>query len=79
MLFLRAGASNALGIRHLSELTKKVIEKLNSKGYGEQIYEIKENIKKKNKNCRYYHNNEIDIEVLLTIINKEGDCIKSLQ
>jgi len=79
MLFLGAGASNALGIRHLSELTKKVIEKLNSKGYGEQIYEIKENIKKKNKNCRYYHNNEIDIEVLLTIINKEGNCIKSLQ
>ena len=35
MLFLGAGASNALGIGQLSDLTEKVIEKLNSKGYGE--------------------------------------------
>jgi hypothetical protein len=79
MLFLGAGASNAVGIGQLSDLTRKVISKLNSKGYSEQIAEIMETIKKKNENCIYYHDNEIDIEVLLTIINKEADRVRSLK
>lgn len=79
MLFVGAGSSNALGISQLSDLTQKVIDKLNKKGYNEQISAIIESIQKKNKDHQYYQSNEIDIEVLLTIINKNSDRIQSLK
>ena len=55
------------------------MDKLNSKGYNEHISEIIENIKKKNEKNRFYPSNEIDIEVLLTILNKNTNRIESLQ
>ena len=79
MLFLGAGSSNAVGIGQLSVLTEKVIKKLEKEGYYEPISNIVKIIKSKNKNHQYYYDNEIDIEVIFTIINKEINRIESLK
>jgi hypothetical protein len=70
MLFLGAGASNAVGIGHLSILTEKIIKKLNNTKYSTIINNIISGIDQKNQYNLYYQPNEIDIEVILSILNK---------
>jgi hypothetical protein len=79
MLFLGAGASNAVGIGHLSILTKKIIKELNKTRYSYVIDEIITGLNQKNKNNLYYKSKEIDIEIILSILNRCTNPKESLK
>ena len=79
MLFLGAGASNAIGIGQLSDLTSKVLKKLESTKYSDVVKEILEKLSIKNEGCKYYDNDEIDIEVILSLLKKSVNPYESIK
>lgn len=70
LLLLGSGSSNAVGIGTLAVLTQKVTERLRSEGFGHIVDHIYDVLKRKNQEYRYYQDNEIDIEVILSILNR---------
>lgn len=72
MLFLGAEASNALGIGHLPVLTSKIINRLKNTKHNETIDHIITVMNRMNNNNKYYPENEIDIEVILSVLNKSA-------
>lgn len=79
MLFLGAGASKAVGIGQLSDLTAKVMLKLEKTQYDDVIKDIISELGKKNSRYNYYEKNEIDIEVILSVLNNGINHVNSMR
>jgi hypothetical protein len=84
MLFLGAGASKAVGIGDLKELTKNVKVRLMKKGYGNLIQQVisilgKANMRIRKKDNRFFNEGEIDIEVIFSVLNGLSNPIKALK
>jgi hypothetical protein len=63
MLFLGAGASKAVGIGDLKDLTDEIMVRLKKEGYDDLIQHITEMLEKANRDNRFFNQGEIDIEV----------------
>lgn len=68
MLFLGAGASKAVGLSDLQDLTLRVKKKLEEKGYENVFEDVIGILEKTNQNYQFFNNDEIDLEMILTIL-----------
>ncbi len=79
MLFLGAGASKAVGIGDLQELTKHIMTRLQKEGYEDLIKHVKATLKKANLRNRYFNKSEIDIEVIFSVLNGLSNPTRALK
>lgn len=79
MLFLGAGASKAVGIGDLHDLTNKIKVQLEKKGYKSLIQHVTDTLTNANQNNRFFEQKEIDIEVILSVLNGLAHPIKALK
>jgi SIR2-like domain len=68
MLFLGAGASKAVGLSDLQDLTSRVKVKLEEKGYKNVFEDVIGILEKANQNYPFFNNDEIDLEMILTVL-----------
>jgi hypothetical protein len=78
-LFSGAGASKAVGIGDLKELTDKVKVRLKEEGYGDLIQHITETLEKANFDNRFFNQGEIDIELIFSVLSGLSNPIKGLK
>jgi hypothetical protein len=69
MLFLGAGASKAVGIDDLENLTRRIKQRLGEQGYGDLIKHIVNVLEDANLDHRFFNEGEIDIEVIFSVLN----------
>lgn len=79
MLFLGAGASKAVGIGDLKDLTDEIMVRLKKEGYEDLIQDITETLKKANLDNRYFNEGEIDIEVIFSVLDGLSHPTKALK
>jgi hypothetical protein len=79
MLFLGAGASKAVDIGDLKDLTDKVNAKIISRGYGKLLDHIQDTLKKANSDSRFFNQGETDIEVVFSILNSRTEPVDALK
>jgi hypothetical protein len=79
LLFLGAGASKAVGIGDLEDLSKKVNKELETEGYGDVLNNIINVLDRANKEGQFLNEGEIDIEVTLSILNARANHINALK
>jgi hypothetical protein len=79
VLFLGAGASKAVGIGDLRELTEYVNRKLIQEGYENILRNIEDVLTKANKRNRFFKPGELDMEVTFTVLNALHDPINALR
>jgi phage replication-related protein YjqB (UPF0714/DUF867 family) len=79
MLFLGAGASKAVGIGDLKDLTDAIMVRLKKVGYEDLIQDITETLKKANLHNRFFNEGEIDIEVIFSVLNALSNPTKALK
>jgi len=79
MLFLGAGASKAVDIGDLKDLTNKVNAKIRSRGYGKLLNHIEDTLKKANSDARFFNQGEIDLEVVFSILNSRVDQVNAVK
>jgi excinuclease UvrABC nuclease subunit len=79
LLFLGAGASKAVGIGDLQDLTAKVTDKLINKGYGDILEHTIETLKTANQESIFFNQGEVDLEVIFSILNSRTDHIKTIK
>jgi hypothetical protein len=60
MLFLGAGASKAVGIDDLENLTTRIKQTLEEQGYGDHIQHIIRVLEEANRHQRFFNDGEID-------------------
>lgn len=69
MLFLGAGASKAIGLGDLRDLTVKVRKELDKRGYENMFGKITRRLESADRKHRFFNEGEIDLEVILSILN----------
>lgn len=69
MLFLGAGASKAVGIDDLENLTRRIKQRLGEREYGDRIKHIVSVLEDANRVHRFFNEGEIDIEVIFSVLN----------
>jgi hypothetical protein len=79
LLFLGAGASKAVGIGDLQDLSEKVNKELSSNGYGHVLTEIIDVLYRANKKRHFFNEGEIDIEVTLSVLNARANHINAMK
>ena len=79
MLFLGAGASKAVGIGDLRDLTDKVDRKLKDEGYETILRNIEDILTKANKRNRFFKSGELDIEAKFSVLNALPNPINALR
>lgn len=79
MLFLGAGASKAVGIGDLKDLTDEIMVRLKKEGYEDLIQDITETLEKANRDNRFFNQGEIDIEVIFSVLNGLSNPTKALK
>jgi hypothetical protein len=79
LLFLGAGASKAVGIGDLKELTVKVKKELCKKGYGKVLKDINHVLCRANSKRQFFNEGEIDLEVTISVLNATINHLKSLK
>jgi hypothetical protein len=79
MLFLGAGASKAVGIDDLQDLTNKIKVQLEKKGYKSLIQHVTDTLENANQNNRFFEENEVDIEVIFSVLNGLAHPVKALK
>jgi hypothetical protein len=79
MLFLGAGASKAVGIGDLKDLTDEIMVRLEKEGCEGLIQDITEALKKANLDNRYFNEGEIDIEVIFSVLDGLSNPTKALK
>ncbi|HEY6536304.1 MAG TPA: SIR2 family protein [Candidatus Nitrosocosmicus sp.] len=79
MLFLGAGASNPVGIDDLQKLTKKIINELEKNGFKNILDQIINKLKEKNDDHDIYSEDEINIELILSIMLNTVDPKNALK
>ncbi len=79
MLFLGAGASRAVGIGHIQDLTQKIKERISKSDYGEIWKHIETILDSSNTNNRFFNSGEIDLEVIYSILNARAHHFDALR
>lgn len=79
LLFLGAGASKAVGIGDLEDLSRKVNKELARRGYGDVLNHVCDVLHKANKKGEFFNEGEIDIEVTLSVLNARANHINALK
>jgi hypothetical protein len=79
LLFLGAGASKAVGIGALEDLSRKVNKELARRGYGDVLNHVCDVLHKANKKGKFFNEGEIDIEVTLSVLNARANHINALK
>jgi hypothetical protein len=79
LLFLGAGASKAVGIGDLKELTVKVNKELCKQGYGKVLKDIVQVLCRANTERQFFNEGEIDLEVTLSILNAKINHLGALK
>jgi hypothetical protein len=74
-----AGASKAVGIGDLKDLTDKVNTKIRNRGYGELLDHIENTLKNANMDSKFFKQGEMDMEVILSILNSRIDPVNTLK
>ena len=65
MLFLGAGASKAVGVGDLKDITKRIVTKFTNAGYGELVQHILDTLN----DSGLFKERELDIEVIFSVLN----------
>jgi hypothetical protein len=79
MLFLGAGASRAVGLPDMRDLTIAVNARLEKEGYGQLIRHITDTLEHANRDSRFFNQGEIDIEVIFSVLNGRINPVKTLK
>ena len=79
MLFLGAGASKAVGIGHIQDLTQRIKERLSNSEYREIWEHIETVLESANTNNRFFNLGEIDLEVIFSVLKARAHHINALK
>lgn len=79
MLFVGAGASKAMGLGDLQDLTVKVRKELGKRGYENIFEKITRRLESTDLKDQFFNEGEIDLEVILSILNATVDRREALK